>query len=293
MPCLAFLLTACQAESESQAQQVESIASQTQNHTPLSRLNKNYPMFSAQTYFERDIKNISEISFHGQVDLFQYLVRKTRRMSNQEQAEFSRLLADNHSYALTVEGYVYFSRRNAVEAEKMLLRAAEQGNPYAENRLGELYLLGMREIRPDRQKAMYWFERSAENNYAFAAFVLGAMYADIEFRKCRVSFISDEQQRAREIASNQCNTFIGSHGDIDGFYVKNIETLGEQANLAQAHYWFERSARLNYPPAVRILAKFPELAASNKPQNETHLVPESKEVQPSKPTGTNPLDNLM
>lgn len=289
---VAFALSACQQETEPPTQTASQpiVASAALPAIGASQASKTKPQpFSEQRYFEQDITDISQLDYGKQVKLFHYITDQRTKMRGEHYAQFSRMLLENHSYAWTVQGYEYFARNDGINAEKWLLPPAEQGNAYAQDRLGELYLLGMRGIKPNREKAMYWFERSAENNYAFAAFVLGAMYADIQFKHCELAGIEDAERRKRIIERSKCNMFIHEYNDdISGFYVPNINQLGANADLEKARYWFERSAQLNYPPASRILIKFQNRLQPNHQNNK-----EDKAVQPDKKTNNNAIGELF
>lgn len=53
----------------------------------------------------------------------------------------------------------HFEKHNLVEAEKLYLRAAEQGNGHAAHELGVLYISGGPGVEPNHEKSQYWLEK--------------------------------------------------------------------------------------------------------------------------------------
>jgi len=69
-------------------------------------------------------------------------------------------------------------QRDCNEAEKWYRKSAEQGNAYAQNKLGEMYVdnpFGCH-IKTDHAEALKWFKISAEQGFAAAQFNMGMMY---------------------------------------------------------------------------------------------------------------------
>ena len=52
--------------------------------------------------------------------------------------------------------------RNPLLAEKILLKVANQENGHASHELGILYLHGNGELSANKEKALYWLEKSVE-----------------------------------------------------------------------------------------------------------------------------------
>lgn len=52
--------------------------------------------------------------------------------------------------------------------------SARNGHPLAENRLGEMYVLGLG-VKRDLEKAEYWFRRASEHGYYWSDLMLGAI----------------------------------------------------------------------------------------------------------------------
>ncbi|MBQ1466141.1 MAG: sel1 repeat family protein [Eubacteriaceae bacterium] len=64
---------------------------------------------------------------------------------------------------------------DCVEAARCFTIAAEMGNKYAQNLLGECYMLGDG-VEMDFEKAFSWFEKAAQQDYAPAQVSIGQFY---------------------------------------------------------------------------------------------------------------------
>ena len=87
------------------------------------------------------------------------------------QPEDPKDLGDKYFYGNGVDS-------NCKEAEKWYRISAEQGNVYAQNKLGEMYVdnpFGCH-IKTDHVEALKWFKISAEQGFAAAQFNMGMMY---------------------------------------------------------------------------------------------------------------------
>ena len=83
-----------------------------------------------------------------------------------------KILGDNYFYG-------YGEQRDCREAEKWYRKSAEQGNAYAQNKLGEMYSVYNQyicHIKTDYDEALKWFKLSAEQGFADAQFNMGVMY---------------------------------------------------------------------------------------------------------------------
>ena len=74
-----------------------------------------------------------------------------------------------------VKGKRYDDKRDYKKAVYWYQKAAEQGNAEAQVRLGEMYYWGQGVAR-DYKKAKYWFQKAAEQGNAIAQYYLGKMY---------------------------------------------------------------------------------------------------------------------
>lgn len=118
---------------------------------------------------------------------------------------------DNSYYQLTY-AYLLQSRRQYAEAIKYYEMSAEKGNAYAENRLGELHVLGLG-VQKDMEKAKYWFGRSAKRGYAFAQWALGVWYLDVPFNKQTMILLEPSGMDFSE--SKLPNMRVGNNADIE------------------------------------------------------------------------------
>lgn len=76
-----------------------------------------------------------------------------------------------------LDGLHAYERHDFATALRVWRPLAEAGDPEAQHRLGEMYLLGRGVDTSDRE-AVQWFGRSAESGYALAQYELGMMYLD-------------------------------------------------------------------------------------------------------------------
>lgn len=161
-------------------------------------------------YFTHDITDSLPYSSYEQTRLFMYMAHAARDRTKIENCM-------TNSYALTAYGFALQAKGEFKSAKIFYDRAAEKGNPYAENRLGELYLFGFG-VKKDINQAKYWFERSAQTGYYFPQVALGAIYLDFPF--------------------NSKNVFMSSMGGLEFPYTKvQNARMGANADTQQAAYW--------------------------------------------------------
>ena len=55
-----------------------------------------------------------------------------------------------------------FENRDPFLAEKLLIEVANQNNGHACHELGILYSTGCDDLKPNREKSLYWLEKSVE-----------------------------------------------------------------------------------------------------------------------------------
>ncbi len=67
---------------------------------------------------------------------------------------------------------------NREKALEWYSKAAEQGHADAQVNLAVMYHNGYGKVLPNREKAFYWFSKAAEQGLAEAQFYLAVMYAD-------------------------------------------------------------------------------------------------------------------
>lgn len=125
-----------------------------------------------EQYVAYDITKFVPYGINEQIGLF-------RTMAYDLNIEQLERQCPNNSFVQTAKGMRFQASGNFLEAKKYYELAASKGNAYAENRLGELYLLGWG-VNKDIGKARYWLERSAKTGYYFAQTSLGVTYLDFE-----------------------------------------------------------------------------------------------------------------
>src|SRR5206468_6802374 len=83
---------------------------------------------------------------------------------------------------LLLSAAVFQLRAQQTEADRKLLAeiraGADKGDAKAQYELGAAFLLGTLGVAKDEVEAVKWFRKAAEQNYAFAQFMLGACYHD-------------------------------------------------------------------------------------------------------------------
>ena len=88
-----------------------------------------------------------------------------------------------HSDAQMIIALTYFNGEGDFvpqdfnEAGKWLLKAAESGYPYAQRKLGDIYVLGLG-VKPDFDRAKRWYSKAAENGDETAKKYLGILETD-------------------------------------------------------------------------------------------------------------------
>jgi len=95
-------------------------------------------------------------------------------------------------------------KRNVQEGVRWYVRAAEQGDKYAQQRLGDCYTKG-EGVPKDKEKANYWYTKSAERGWKPAQYDLGVNYAngdgvpkDLEMAKYWISLAADGNECKKE-----------------------------------------------------------------------------------------------
>lgn len=138
-----------------------------------------------------------------------------------------------NSFEQTALGFRLQTNRNYQLAKQCYLFAAQKGNAYAANRLGELYLIGLGE-KKDLVQAKLWLEKSANAGYYFAELNLGLMYLDTPLTSKTL--------------------------DIDPILINKEKLqymkLGANADLEKAKYWLSRARRQNSLEAKILMEHF-------------------------------------
>ena len=107
---------------------------------------------------------------------------KSRKIKSSIQRTFKRII--NYPKVSNIQckiGDAYSSgklvKTNLVKAFEWYKKAAKQGNPRAQNRLGDIYYFGIgTDIKKNRTKGIEWYKKSAEQGYRPAQVILGVAY---------------------------------------------------------------------------------------------------------------------
>lgn len=237
--CVLFGLTACSEKPQEQPQiptqtEVKQEQSQTVESKPVEEPNiyaDEAKRLTLWRYITYDITQIVPYTSQEQIRLFNFAFGETIK---EKQTLLNLKKCPSNSYYQTAHGIYLQSIGKYQEAYKYYEMASEKGNVYAENRLGELYLLGLG-VERDVEKARYWFERSAKTGYYFAESALGVSYLDIP----------------KQVLVRSDNKTAGLL-----FYNLNYSKVGKNADIEKARYWLIRAAMQGDRASRDILSNF-------------------------------------
>ncbi len=193
------------------------------------------------------------------------------------------------------------------EALPLLEKLSEQGNAKAMYLIGEYYRYGYGSIEKDKEKALYWRKRSAENGYAVSEMMLGCEY-DIHSEERRVIYNSKKTAVMKLAESGdifaQCELGAWLDGDYDYIsrkdmrkgwdllrksakkgYFKAMYILGfhydigygyaEKNSFEKAVYWYEKSSlkghALSIMALVYIYTDSPEVYYASESEKSEYL----------------------
>lgn len=247
--CVLFGLTACGEKPQEQSQmptqtevKQEQVQSQAIESKPVEvpKINiMTYEIDPTETkqldedyFLAYDITQFLPHSAYNQTELFHEIVT----WSNYLDLPVLQECLSHNSFAQTANGIRFQAQRNYLEAKKYYEMASEKGNAFAQNRLGEMYLLGLG-VNKDVEKAKYWFEQSAQKGYFFAESALGAIYLDFPL--------------------NENNVTVSEFGGL--WFPKDKITnarIGQNANIPQATYWLTRASRQNDENSINMMEHF-------------------------------------
>ena len=144
-------------------------------------------------------------------------------------------------------------------AQQWMIKAAHQGNAQAQYDVAVGYQHGKSGCEVNIDKAIYWYSKSAEQNYPDACTNLG---------ECYLKGIGVEKnlQTAREL-------FLKAAEQNDPLAMCNLGVLNYQGifgkvNPQEAAKWFERSAKLGHPDAQFALAALLEYGEDGIEQDQ-------------------------
>jgi TPR repeat protein len=166
----------------------------------------------------------------------------------------------NHAASLFYVGLAYYQgagmpTKNYVQAAICWRKAGEQGNPEAQNNLGQCYEQGLGLPR-DYQEAAFWFGKAAEQGHATAQFNLGVMY---EFGRGLALDFGQAVAWYDKAAEQGCA--------VAQYNLGGIFRLGRGVpqDYARAALWYRRAADQHHATAEFNLAVMYELGQGVKP----------------------------
>ena len=102
-------------------------------------------------------------------DIEVFTPTKGKWVPNSQKSDF------NSSKKLYWRGKQLLQEGNITEAIECFTMSAEQGNTYAQYRLGRLYLAGT-EVEKDIESAIHWLSKAVEQNNEYAQYTLSTLY---------------------------------------------------------------------------------------------------------------------
>lgn len=197
---------------------VSATKTKTANHQ-----NNHVEVLGEYYLFRNDITAIVPYGAYNQLALWRYVRDKGQILpSNHQNCQNDDI---QNSFEQTALGFRLQANRKYALAKQCYLLAAQKGNAYAANRLGELYLLGLG-VQKDLEQAKLWLEQSANTGYYFAEFNLGLMYLDAPLT-------------SKTLEIDPIYSILVNKDKLK--YMK----IGTNADLEKAKYWFSRSYRQN------------------------------------------------
>jgi TPR repeat protein len=132
--------------------------------------------------------------------------------------------------------------QNYTEAERWYRLAAQQGNANAQVMLGDMYQAGTGVSQSDTE-AEHWYRLAAQQGRANAQNSLGLIYWNIPDYPEAIKWFQKAAEQGEMMAQFNLGTmyYFGS---------------GTDQNLAQAKYWYQKSAQQGYAPAIKTLKIF-------------------------------------
>ncbi len=160
----------------------------------------------------------------------------------------------NHAASLFYVGLAYYQgagipKKDYIQATICWRKAAVQGNPEAQNNLGQCYEQGLG-LRRDYQEAAFWFGKAAEQGHATAQFNLGVMY---EFGRGLAQDFAQAAAWYEKSAEQGCA--------VAQYNLGGIFRLGRGVpqDYARAAQWYRRAADQHHAIAEFNLAVMYEL----------------------------------
>ncbi len=178
---------------------------------------------------EKKKKSLQELKAKNEAIMHQELVSKAMAGAAEEQTK----LGEIYEYGQGVE-------KNQKSAVKWYMKAADQGNAEALNKLGEAYSdpFSWTDIPQSDELALKWFKRAAQKGNAEAMYNLGQMHSDNAFRGCGTVGVNKEEafewfKKAAVLGHADAQNHVGVHyarGDV------------VTQNDYEAFRWYKKSA---------------------------------------------------
>lgn len=257
-------LTACNKEENITPVQT----TQIEQPQPQKKLHKASVSFLySNIYTTHDIVEFLPYTAKQQNDLFDDIIQlrfnnlyNTKHYWDRGQVpakhwEIYKKCLETNSYAQTTEALYSQYKLDFENARNWYLKAAEKGNAYAMNRLGEMYLLGLG-VPIDKEQATYWFKLSSERGYFFADSALGMMALGID----------------------NFQPFFDNHLSGLWFNKSKIQKMkkGKNADINSASYWFSKAVRIGDYNSLYIMKHF------NIPLSREHIENDNIEIKISR-----------
>lgn len=148
-------------------------------------------------------------------------------------ADLGEPIAQNNLGVLYANGFVG-GQQDFVRAKEWYEKAAAQNNPHAQNNLGDLYESGHIGDGPNYVRAKEWFEKAAAQGHAGAQFSLAYLYANGRLGE-------PDYVRAKEWYEKAA---VQGHAAAQNNLGVLYETgrVGNERDYARAKQWFEKAA---------------------------------------------------
>lgn len=180
-----------------------------------------------------DISDISSISDEIEISIPQKGVSHS----------VSRKSSVNPSVKLYWMGKQFLTEGEELEAIECFKMSAEQGNKYAQYRLGKLYLNGTETIEKDIDQALYWLWRAEAQNNEYAQYTLGNLYLDGEI-------VEKDQEKSEELLQKSAE-----QGNPYAAYRYGCLLRDEYEANSEALSWIQKAADRDHPSALYTLCQ--------------------------------------
>ncbi len=149
----------------------------------------------------------------------------------------------NPSLKLYWMGKQFLIEGEELEAIECFKMSAEQGNEYAQYRLGKLYLNGTETVEKDIDQALYWLWKAEAQNNEYAQYTLGNLYLDGEI-------VEKDQGKGEELLQKSAE-----QGNPYAAYRYGCLLRDEYEAHSEALSWIQKAADRNHPGALYTLCQ--------------------------------------